>query len=102
MLKTKLARLRALSLIEGCSLMVLVFIAVPLKYLLVMPMMVKIFGPIHGGLFLLFVFMTIAAAVENGWKFKTTAALLISSIVPFGCFYAESKIFRNLAATDKI
>lgn len=101
MLKTKIGRLRALSLIEGLSLILLVFIAVPLKYFMAMPMIVKVVGPIHGGLFLLFVFLTIASAVENGWKFKTTATLLVSSVIPFGCFYAESKVFRNLDETNK-
>lgn len=100
MLKTKIGRLRLLSLIEGLSLVLLVFLAVPMKYLMAMPMLVKILGPIHGGLFVLFVFMTIAAAFEYGWKFKTTALLLVSSIVPFGCFYAEKKIFRKVTVAE--
>lgn len=101
-MKTKLGRLRILSLIEGLSLLILVFVAVPLKYMADSPMMVKVFGPIHGGLFLLFVFMTIAQAVENGWKFKTVALLLVSSVVPLGCFFAEYKIFKPLAGTEKV
>lgn len=102
MLKTKIGRLRTLSLIEGLSLMLLVFLAVPIKYVFQVPMLVKILGPIHGGLFLLFVFMTIAAGVENGWKGKTTATLIATSVIPFGCFYAENKIFRKIESNEKV
>ena len=100
MLKSRIGRLRLLSLIEGMSLLILLFIAMPLKYWLHMPVFVKIVGSIHGGLFLLFVFMIIAAAIEFRWKFTTTLVLLISSIVPFGCFYADKKIFRPMEVTS--
>jgi integral membrane protein len=96
LLKSKIGRLRIISMIEGLSLVILVFIGVPLKYMFALPAMVKIVGPIHGGLFLLFILMAILAAIEYGWKFKTTAIVLLSSLVPFGCFYVESKIFRNV------
>lgn len=102
MLKTKLGRLRALSLAEGISLIVLVLVAMPVKYFMAEPMMVKVAGPIHGGLFLLFGFMTVAAGVENKWKSKTTALLLFCAVIPFGCFYAENKIFRNLEESNEI
>lgn len=98
LLKSKIGRLRLLSVIEGISLILLVFIGMPFKYLLASPMLVKVLGPIHGVLFLLLIFMTISAAVEYAWKFKRTAAILIASVVPFGCFYVETKIFRNLQA----
>lgn len=101
MLKSKIGRLRILSLIEGMSMLVLLFIAMPLKYFFHMPFFVKVVGSIHGGLFLLFVFMILAAAVEFKWKFTTTAVLLISSIVPFGCFYADKKIFRPMETPVK-
>ena len=96
MIRKKFGRLRVVSMIEGLSLMLLVFVAVPIKYVLTAPMLVKIFGPIHGGLFLLFIFMTIAAGVEHQWKFRRIAGLILSSIIPFGCLYAEKKIFEPM------
>lgn len=97
MSEAKLKRLRVVSLIEGLSLVLLLSIAVPAKYLLHSPMLVRVIGPIHGVLFLLFVFMTITAAIEASWKFRTTAVILLSSVLPFGCFYTEKKIFPKLS-----
>lgn len=87
-------------MIEGLSLVLLVFLGVPMKYMFESPAMVKIIGPIHGALFLLFMLMAILAAVEYSWKFKTTAIVLLSSFVPFGCFYVENKIFRNVPKAE--
>jgi len=96
LLQTKIGRLRILSLIEGCSLLLLVFIGVPFKYFLHIPMLVKILGPVHGVLFLLLIFMTISASTEFGWKFKRSGSIILASVIPFGCFYVENSIFRKL------
>ncbi len=96
LLKTKIGRLRIISMIEGLSLVMLVLLGVPMKYMFASPAMVKLIGPIHGGLFLLFILMAIISAAEYGWKFKTTAIVMLSSLIPFGCFYVESKIFKNI------
>lgn len=98
LLKTKIGRLRILSIIEGASLILLVFIGVPLKYFMASPMLVKILGPVHGVLFLLLVFMVISAAIEFRWKFGRTILILVSTVVPFGCFYVENAIFKKLPA----
>lgn len=97
MLKTNLGRLRVLSLIEGLSLVLLVFLAVPLKYLFDSPMLVRVIGMVHGVLFLSLVFVTIMTGIELGWKFKRMAMVMIASVVPFGCFYVENKLFRVIA-----
>jgi integral membrane protein len=98
LLKTKIGRLRVLSLVEGCSLLLLVFIGVPFKYFLHIPILVKILGPIHGVLFLLLIFMTISASIEAGWKFTRGGAIILASVIPFGCFYVENSIFKKLPA----
>lgn len=100
MLKSKIGRLRILSLIEGLSLVLLVFFAVPMKYMFDLPVFVRVIGMAHGVLFLGLVFMTIMVGIEYGWKFKRIAAILISSVVPFGCFYVEQKIFKALPAEE--
>jgi len=100
LLKTKIGRLRIISMIEGMSLIILVFIGVPLKYMFGSPQMVKIFGPIHGGLFVLFLLMAIVVAIDLGWKAKTTAIVLLSSFIPFGCFYVENSILRKVNNAD--
>lgn len=44
---------------------------------------VKIFGPVHGGVFVLFLLVTLLAAREFEWNWKTTVLALLSSIPPF-------------------
>ena len=71
--KTKIGRLRIIGFLEGVSLLVLVFVAVPLKYMAHNPSLSRIMGPVHGALFLLFIFNALSVGVEQQWKFRTTA-----------------------------
>ena len=95
---TRLGRLRMIAFLEGVSLLVLVGIAVPLKYAYGDPYWVKLMGPIHGLLFLLFVINTLSVGVEYHWKFRTTTwKVLLACIVPFGTFYIDKKILAPMA-----
>lgn len=86
-----------IAILEGISLLVLVFIAVPLKYGFDNPSLVKMMGPVHGSLFLLFLFTTLSVGVEQGWKFKEiTWKVLLACMIPFGTFYIDHKILRRL------
>ena len=97
LITTKIGRLRILALLEGLSLLVLIGIAVPMKYVSHDPSLVKTMGPIHGLLFLLFVINTISVGIEYKWKFKeTTWKVLLACIVPFGTFYVDNKILSKM------
>ena len=97
MLKSKIAWLRLIGLLEGISLLVLLGIAVPLKYAYHDPQMVKTMGPVHGLLFLLFVFNTLSVGVEYKWKFSTTTwKVLIACIITFGTFYIDKTILSKM------
>lgn len=97
LLNTKIGRLRILGFLEGISLLVLFFVAVPMKYLLHDPSITKTLGPIHGAIFLLFLLNTASVGIEQNWKFKTTTwKILLACFIPFGTFYIDHKIFRNL------
>ncbi|WP_339610924.1 DUF3817 domain-containing protein [uncultured Planktosalinus sp.] len=76
---------------EGVSLLVLLFIAMPLKYLLNQPEMVSIVGMIHGILFLAYVVLAFMVYNELNWNFKTLFIVLFASVIPFGTFYIEKK-----------
>lgn len=94
---TTIGRLRLFAFMEGISLLVLVFVAVPLKHYFDNPSWVKLIGPIHGALFLLFVFNALQVGVEQQWKFReTTWKVLVACFIPFGTFYIDYKILRNL------
>lgn len=95
---TSIGRLRFLAFLEGLSLLALVFIAVPMKHYAKDPSLVKALGPIHGALFLLFVFNALSVGVAERWKFsETTWKLLLACFIPFGTFYIDHKILKKLA-----
>jgi integral membrane protein len=97
LLKTNTGRLRIIGFLEGISLLVLIFIAVPLRYYAHQPQLVKMLGPVHGALFLLFVINTISVGVEQQWSFKTTTwKVLLACMVPFGTFYIDKKILSKM------
>jgi integral membrane protein len=92
--KTNIGRLRLIGLLEGISLLILVGIAVPLKYGSDNPSFVKMMGPLHGSLFLLFVFNTFSVSIQQKWKASITIKVLISCLIPFGTFYVDHKILK--------
>lgn len=97
LLTTNIGRLRLLAMLEGISLLVLIFIAVPIKHFYDNPALVKMIGPIHGALFLLFVFNALHVGVEQRWKFaQITWKVLLACFIPFGTFYIDYRILRNL------
>ena len=97
LLQNRMKRLRLLAFLEGTSLILLVFIAVPLKHFAENPALVKAIGPVHGALFLFFVFQTIMVAIEQRWSFRErTWKVLVACLVPFGTFYIDRTILRKL------
>lgn len=81
-----------LSFIEGISLLVLFFIAMPIKYIGGDPSYVKMVGPIHGFLFLGFVLMALYVASEDKWTKKFFLFAVLTSSIPFGMFWLERKM----------
>jgi integral membrane protein len=93
---TRIGRLELLGYLEGLSLLLLLFIAVPLKYRAGNPAMVRTLGPIHGIFFLWYVFQTLSIGVENRWQFKrTTWKILVACIIPFGTFYIGRQLRKQ-------
>lgn len=98
LLATTVGKLRIITFLEGISLLLLLFICMPLKYLCDMPMYTKIMGSVHGGLFVLFVIYVWQVADEYDWKFwSTTLKVLISSFIPFGTFYIDKTVLSKLS-----
>lgn len=92
-----IGRLRLLSFLEGGSLLFLVFIAVPLKYIWEIPQGSQLIGPIHGALFLLFILSTLNVSIEQNWKFREiTWKVLLACVIPFGTFYIDHKILKKI------
>ncbi len=86
-----LKKFRILSMIEGLSLIALLFIAMPAKYQYGIDL-VKIVGPIHGFLWLAYLPMLDATNRQQKWPSSMLSIAFITSVLPFGCFYLEKKI----------
>ncbi|MDP3314020.1 DUF3817 domain-containing protein [Lutibacter sp.] len=86
---------RWVSIIEGLSYILLLFIAVPIKYMAGNDTYVKMLGMPHGILFVGYVMLAIVIKYELEWKSKTFWIVLVASIVPFGTFYIDKKYLRN-------
>lgn len=93
--KSQIGRLRIIAFLEGMSFLVILFITMPMKYMLGMGNANKGIGMLHGVLFILYVFAVIQAKIEYEWPFKKTFLALLASIIPFGTFWADEKLFRN-------
>ncbi len=97
-LKTPLDRLRLIGWWEGVSFLLLLGVAMPLKYFGGRPEAVRIVGMAHGVLFLLYVLAAIQAAVEYDWPWKRTVLVLLASLLPAGPFVVDARILRPEAA----
>ena len=100
MLKTPIGRLRATGLVEGVSYLVLLGIAMPLKYLAGIPIAVKVVGWIHGGLFVLFCAALLHAWRASGWSIWRAAVVFIASLIPFGTFAIDGRLKREDEARE--
>ena len=95
-----LRALYAIGLAEGTSFLVLLLIAMPLKYGANQPEAVRIVGPIHGGLFLLYVGLVLLAALLSRWKWTRVLLGLISSVVPLGPFFFDASVKREMQTSQ--
>jgi integral membrane protein len=96
MFDSSLARLRVIGFLEGASFLLLVFIAMPLKYLADQPLAVRYVGLAHGVLFLLYLAALVPAALDHRWGWKTTFLGVLASLLPGGPFVFDAKVLRPL------
>lgn len=80
---------RKVAFIEGISYLVLLAIAMPLKYFAGMPMAVTIIGGIHGFLFVAFCVLVLQVKNEAGNSFGWLMKAGLASIIPFGTFVMD-------------
>jgi integral membrane protein len=80
--------------LEGLSLILLMFVAMPIKYLMDNPEPVKHLGRAHGGLFLAYVVAAAMISESQNWDGKKLRMSWILSCLPFGTFYFEKKYMK--------
>jgi len=94
--KPGIGLLRLIGFLEGVSFLILVFIAMPFKYLGNNPLPVQIVGQAHGMLFILFIIYSLIIGYQLKWKLQIQIQVIISSVIPFGTFYIDKKIFSKI------
>ncbi|HEX5655194.1 MAG TPA: DUF3817 domain-containing protein [Chitinophagaceae bacterium] len=99
-MKTKkpFALFRKIAFAEGVSFLVLLFIAMPLKYFAAMPMAVTIIGSLHGILFIAMLVTAYDTRDRYGKNIGWLAKVFIASIIPFGTFIMDKEWKKEEAA----
>lgn len=95
-LSDPLTRLRLAGALEGTTL-VLLLVAVPLKYLADEPGVVSVLGPVHGIAFVLYVMAVLDNFAGGGWHKGEMARVGFVALLPFGTFFNDHWLARRQA-----
>ncbi len=87
-------RMRLISLVEGVSFLVLLGVAMPLKYFAGIPEVVSVVGAAHGVLFVLYALAASTLTLALRWSPLWFVGAMIASVVPFGTFYIDVRLRR--------
>lgn len=93
-----LRQFRVVALLEGVSFLLLVFVAMPLKYWAGLPLATRILGAVHGFLFVMFVPALFRAASEHEWPARRWLLAFGASLVPFGTILFDRTVRREIEA----
>ena len=89
---------RLIALLEGCSYVLLLGVAMPLKYLADMPLAVRIAGSLHGALFVGYAVYAALLLTRGQWTFGRSALAMVVSVVPFATFVFDRSLRQELSA----
>jgi len=96
-LTSPIGRVRLIGIIEGISFLLLLGVAMPLKYAFGMPEAVRVVGMIHGVLFVAFSLVLLLAWIGGALNFRWALIAFVATLLPFGPFLID----RRLAALEK-
>lgn len=99
LITTNAGRFRLIAALEGISFLLLLCVAMPLKYMWDQPWMVQNIGMAHGVLFVLYLAGVALIKGELGWSLKQTALAMFLSAVPFGTFYVTGRMMPKMAGS---
>jgi len=87
-----LTRYRVIAYIVGVLLIVLAFVAMPMKYIWDDSTLVEIVGPVHGFAYMVYLVIAFDLAVRAKWRFVRTALVLLAGTIPVMSFVAERRV----------
>jgi integral membrane protein len=91
-MKNPISFLRQVALVEGVSFLLLLGVAMPLKYLAHLPQAVKWTGWAHGILFVIFGVALLQAMLVAKWSIGRAAMVFIGALLPFGPFVLDRRM----------
>lgn len=86
---------RYLGYLEALSFLLLLGIAMPLKYFAGMPIAVRITGSIHGILFILYLISAFSYGDKHNWRGKDYFVAFVAAVIPLGPIFFERRILRQ-------
>ena len=98
MLRTPVGRFRAIALVEGVSYLLLLGVAMPLKYFAGFPEAVLTVGWAHGVLFVLYLVALAEVSLARRWRLVRILGAFVASLVPFGTFVLDAQLRREGSA----
>jgi integral membrane protein len=89
-----------IALAEGVSFLTLLSIAMPMKYFMGMPEVVRVVGSIHGVLFVLYVGLLAMLHFRQRWSYTFSLYALLASVIPFGTFMLDKQLREKEVVTN--
>jgi len=93
---SELLKFKFINKIEGISFIILLFVAMPMKYYFGYPIATKIVGMAHGLLVFIFIYQLIEAKNEANLTLKESALYFVLSLIPFGSFYTDKLLTKKM------
>jgi integral membrane protein len=91
-MKAAVTFLRHVALAEAVSYLLLVGVAMPLKYLAGQPMAVRVVGMVHGLLFIVFCWALLQALLKAKWPVTRCALVMVLSFIPIVPFFFDQRM----------
>jgi integral membrane protein len=86
---------RIVALLEGVSFLVLLGVAMPLKYIAGLPLAVRVVGSAHGALFVAYVIFIGVFLAKKRWSGGQAVEAFVAGFLPFGTFWLDRKLKQN-------
>lgn len=88
----KVKQFRYVGITEAISFLVLLGVAMPLKYIYGIPEAVKFFGWAHGVLFMAYVAQLMYLSNQLKWDMGRVSVYFLAALLPFAPFYVDRKL----------
>jgi integral membrane protein len=97
-IQTALLAYRISAWVTGVGLLVLVLIAMPMKYIFDQPQLVAVVGVTHGFLYMIYIVCTLLLAERGRWKPLDALLILVAGTIPVASFIAERRVTQRVRA----